>query len=228
MAGLKFKETHNILKAVLFDMDGVLVDSTPQHVESWNHVLTDLNLPPLTNEWYFSVIGRVNRDLLSCYSKYNHIKLSKSQIEILVTRKEETFRNLIMQKAELTPGVIEWLTFLKQNDIFCSVASSATMANIVLILHTLKIADYFASIISGKYFPASKPDPQIFLAAAASVGSPAEECLVIEDAPAGIQAAKSAKMLCCAIATSFPKASLARADIILESLAERSPDSFFE
>ncbi|HEY59483.1 MAG TPA: HAD family phosphatase [Anaerolineae bacterium] len=228
MTGLKLKNTSRRVLAALFDMDGVLVDSISLHMESWNEVFTNMGLPPFTHEEYFSVLGHTNKDMLSAYSKYNHVRFSSYQIKNILTRKEVVFREKIMHQSSTTPGVDDWLTFFIQNHIFCSVASSANMVNIVFILHTLKISEYFSSVISGTYFPAGKPDPCIFLSAAASLGISAKDCLVIEDAPAGIQAAKSANMICCAIATSFPKNELAEADIVLESLDEINPDMLFE
>ena len=125
------------------------------------------------------------------------------------------------------PGVINWLEFLRKKQIPCSVASSGEMANIVAVLDLLSLSDYFASILSGARLPASKPDPLIFTLAAASLGVRAEKCLVVEDAPAGIQAAKSANMLCCALATTCSPAELGQADILLENLARAEPDSLF-
>lgn len=228
MKGLELKNTNRRVLAALFDMDGVLVDSISLHIESWNQVFTSMGLPSFSHELYFSVLGHTNKEMLSTFSEVNQIRLSSPQIEDILFRKEAAFRENIMYHASCTPGVLDWLTFFNLKHIPCSVASSATMANIAFILHTLKIADYFLSAISGAYLPASKPDPRIFLSAAASLGVPAEDCLVIEDAPAGIQAAKSANMICCAIATSYPKNKLAGANFVLESLAEITPEMFFE
>ena len=124
-------------------------------------------------------------------------------------------------------GVVEWLDFFKRKQILCSGASSGDMANIVIVLDTLQVSGYFTSIISGALLPASKPDPLIFKLAAASLGADTEKCLVIEDAPAGIQAAKSANMVCCAIATSLSRDYLNQADILLNDLSQVSPDTLF-
>ena len=224
---LKYKGKNRHIQAVLFDMDGVLVDSIALHIESWNQVLTSIGLPPFSHELYFSALGHTNKEMLAVLSEYNHIHLSIPQIEDILTQKEAVFRENISLKAACTPGVIDWLDFLIKNHILCSVASSATMANIAFILYTLNIADHFSTAISGSYLPVGKPHPQIFLSAAASLDIPPEACLVVEDAPAGIQAAKSANMFCLAIATSYPKNKLAEADLVIGSLAEINPETIF-
>ena len=123
--------------------------------------------------------------------------------------------------------MIKWLDFFKKKQIPCSVASSAEMANITSVLELLKLSDYFTSIISGVRLSASKPNQMIFKLAAASLSVKPKKCIVIEDAPAGIQAVKSAKMISCALATTFSTNELKEADIILENLAHCDPESLF-
>jgi beta-phosphoglucomutase-like phosphatase (HAD superfamily) len=95
------------------------------------------------------------------------------------------------------------------------------------VLDALQLSDYFAAILSGARLPKSKPDPALFLQAAASVAAEPSKCLVVEDAPAGIQAAKAANMLCCALSTTCSADELRQADIVLADLAAADPACLF-
>jgi len=225
--GCIYKETGRLINAALFDMDGVLVDSIPLHINSWNKVFSEMSLPEMTNEQFFNALGQTNAEMLVDYCDQNRVGLSESEMVQVLSRKEAAFRKELVAESRTTPGVEAWLSYFNQHDVLCAVASSGTMANLTLALSKLNIADHFSSIICGMKIPASKPDPQIFLMAASSLDVPARECLVIEDAPMGIQAAKAADMLCCAITTSYCKEDLEDADIILESLVEVNPGQLF-
>lgn len=225
---VKFRNLEKEIKAVIFDMDGVLVDSIPAHKESFNEVLGEIGLPPMADDFYLQVVGKNTRVIIESYGDHYHLNLTGKQIDEILHSKVSIFSEKIRQIGQPAPGVIEWLSFLQKNKIPCSVASSSSMENIIFILGVLKIANFFSSIISGTYLPAGKPDPQIFLSAAASLGEDPTCCLVIEDAPVGIQAAKSAGMICCAIASTYPKDLLKDADFIFNSLALISPVVLFE
>lgn len=215
------------IEAVLFDMDGVLVHSVVVHRKAWNAALGEKNLPPLNPQNYSSLMGRTSQDILDGYLDLQGISMpSSARIEIL-GRKERFLRQFLRQEIHSTPGVIPWLNFFKRKQIPCTVASSGEMGNIVSVLELLDLSDYFASILSGAHLSASKPDPTIFLLAAASLGVKPENCMVIEDAPAGIQAAKSANMLCCALATTLPREELIHADLLLDNLSQADPETLF-
>jgi HAD superfamily hydrolase (TIGR01509 family) len=225
---ITIKSLKKEIKAVIFDMDGVLVDSIPAHKDSFNVALYRVGLPQMEEDLYLKVVGKNTRVIIDSYNDYYDLNLTEKQIEDILQIKGSIFSKNIKHIGRTTPGVIDWLSFLRKNHILCSVASSSTMENITFVLGALKIADYFSSIISGTYLPAGKPDPQIFLSAAASLGLPPNYCLVIEDAPLGIQAAKSAGMICCAIATTYPKSLLKEADLIYDSLALIAPNVLLE
>lgn len=215
------------IQAVLFDMDGVLVNSIAVHRAAWNSALAEKNLPALDPRRYSSMLGRTSQDILTEYLDWQDLIMpSSSRVEIIAS-KERYLRELLIKGIQTIPGVIDWLDFFKKKQILCSVASSGEMGIIVAILDLLDLSDYFASIISGAHLPASKPDPIVFLLAAASLGVNPEHCLVIEDAPAGIQAAKSANMLCCAVATTSPCDELKRADLLLGNLSQADPETLF-
>ena len=220
-------KTRREIEAVLFDMDGVLADTVPAHILAWNAALSENDLPELDRSTYLIGLGRTNLDMLDKILDLYHKPFSLSNKKTMINKKERLFREIIKKQITTTPGVVDWLDFFKQKQIRCSVASSGEMANITVILETLQISDYFTSIISGAHLPATKPDPMIFRLAAASLGVDPEKCMVIEDAPAGIKAAKSAGMFCCAIATTLPLNNLMQGDLRLENLAQVHPDTLF-
>ncbi len=215
------------VEAVLFDMDGVLADSVPLHVNAWNYALQEYKLPLLDRAAYLTALGRTNLDMIEKFLGRYGIHLALGYRKEIVAVKEHRFRELVKGDVQTLPGVIDWLEFLQQKYIPCAVASSGEMANIVVVLDALHLADYFLSILSGALLPASKPDPMLFLLAAASLGANANKCLVVEDAPAGIQAAKAASMLCCGLSTTCSPEHLGQADILLQNLADVDPASLF-
>jgi HAD superfamily hydrolase (TIGR01509 family) len=215
------------IEAILFDMDGVLVDSIPSHIKAWNSALSENNLPALDRKTYLSMLGRTNFDMITRYLDLHNKSLPLPLKKNIIDTKERFFRYIIKEEIKTAPGVIKWLDFFKKKQIRCSVASSGEMANIAVILEMLHISDYFTSIISGAHLPAGKPNPMVFMLAAASLGVKPDKCMVIEDAPAGIQAAKSANMLCCALATTFSSDELKKADLLLENLAQARPETLF-
>ena len=166
-------------------------------------------------------------EMITRYLDLQNIPLPLSFRRDIVDTKEQFFRDSIKDYIDTTPGVLDWLDFFRKKQIPCSVASSGEMANIVVVLEMLHISDYFTSIISGAHLSASKPDPTIFKLAAASLGVKPDNCMVIEDAPVGIQAAKSANMISCALATTFSSDKLKQADLFLENLAQAHPETLF-
>ncbi len=215
------------IEAVLFDMDGVLVDSVPLHIQAWNSTLADHGLPLLDRAAYLTALGRTNMDMIGKFLGRHGLDLSLESRREIVQSKERIFRFSIKEQAQAFPGVIEWLEFLSKKHIRCAVASSGEMANVVAVLDSLKLSDYFAAVLSGARLPKSKPHPSLFLYAAASVGAEPTRCLVVEDAPAGIQAAKAAHMLCCALSTTCLPDELRQADMVLANLGAVDPASLF-
>ncbi len=215
------------IEAVLFDMDGVLVDSVPLHVEAWNTALAYYSLPPLDRPAYVTALGRTNMDMIVRFLGRYGLELPLERRREIVQVKERYFRSEIKDKARALPGVAEWLDFLSTQRVRCVVASSGEMANVVAVLNALQLSDYFAAILSGARLPKSKPDPALFLRAAASVGAEPAKCLVVEDAPAGIQAAKAAHMLCCALSTTCLPDELQQADVVLANLGAADPALLF-
>ncbi|UCG24403.1 MAG: HAD family phosphatase [Chloroflexota bacterium] len=212
----------NKIQGVLWDMDGVLVDTGEAHFESWQLVLAERGLP-FDRELFQATFGMNNTGILQMVID-EHI--TAEEVQIIGDRKEALFRQAVKGNAQLLPGVLEWLIRLKNQNIPQAVASSAPQANIDALVGELKLGAYFAAIVSGAGMP-GKPDPDVFLEAARQIGVPADGCVVVEDAIAGVQAALNAGMRCVAVTTTNSADALASADIVVDRLDRLTEETFF-
>ena len=203
------------LQAVIWDMDGVLVDSEPIHRETWHATFKKFNMPvyPERLRRSFGMTSEMVVEMMA------DVPLSAHKIAEICAEKARLFQQAIMVAAHIFPGVLGWLDSFRQNGVRQALASSGTPQNIALILEKLEIEGYFDVIVSGKDLP-SKPEPFIFLKAADQLGVNPLQCLVIEDSVAGVKAAKAAGMHCLAVTTSSPADALAEADLVLENLTQ--------
>src|SRR5258708_22196151 len=201
--------------AVLWDMDGVLVDSGEFHYVAWVETLAHEGLG-YTRDQFNAMFGMDNRGVLTTLLGREPEAAWLAQVS---DEKEAAFREAILGKAEPLPGAVRWLTRLKAAGVRQAVASSAPPANIDLLIGSLDLRQYFDAVVS-TFGMRGKPDPGVFLEAARRVGVPPEHCLVIEDAIAGVQAAKRAGMACLAVTNTNTRAALAAAlaDLVVDSL----------
>src|SRR5258706_9094229 len=178
-------------RAVLWDMDGTLLDSDDYHWRSWREVLAAEGFE-LTRERFAESFGRRNDATLRAYFGEG---FPLSEVERIGAIKEARYREMVRRHGiELLPGVGRWLAHLKANGWRQALASSASLLNVEAILGALKIEDFFDAIMSAEDVQTGKPDPEVFLVAAARVSAPPPRCVVIEDAPAGLEAARLAGM----------------------------------
>lgn len=184
------------LKAVLFDMDGVIVNSEPLHRKAFHQVFADLNIH-VSQETYYSFSGSSTRNIAE--KLVEGYGLSQTPDDIIAA-KRSYFKELFANDTEfnLLPGVLELIQHYHQAGIKLVVASSASRNTITMVFDKFGLNPYFIGRISGDELEASKPDPQIFLQAAALAGEPVENCMVIEDATNGIIAAHRAGIFCAA------------------------------
>jgi beta-phosphoglucomutase len=201
------------LKAVLWDMDGVLVDTFDAHYLSWKRSLDELNRP-FTVDLFRKTFGMNNRLILTTLFERD---LPESFIQQVSLRKEELFRADIKGNAQLLPGVADWLARFAEMGIKQAVASSAPQANIDVLLDELCIRSFFQAEAAGATLK-GKPDPAVFLLAAQMLNTPPANCLVIEDSIAGVEAARRGGMRCVAVLTTNPAEKLAGADVVVKDL----------
>ncbi len=209
--------------AVLWDMDGVLVDSAPYHYRAWRDTLAEEGVL-LDEATFFRTFGRRNDAIIADVLG----PVSPERVAALDAAKEERYRALIAREGiSPQPGALEWLRRLRRRGIPQAVVSSAPRQNIALILEVLGAADLFQTIVSGEEVERGKPDPASFLLAAQRLGVPPRRCIVVEDAPAGLEAARRAGMACLALVGSHRRADLAAADRVVDSL-DKLPEDLFD
>lgn len=201
-------------KAVIWDMDGVIADTAPYHFKAWQEVFQkrDVNF---TEEDFRRNFGQRNDTIIRNVLGEG---LSPSEIDAIADEKEIDFRQRVSQHIKPLPGAIKLLKSLGKHGFKIALASSAPIENIRLVTQGLGINNYFYSIVSGWDVTEGKPNPQVFLLAAQKLGVKPKNCIVIEDAVAGITAAKRAGMRCLAITNTRPKTSLVEADLIVDTL----------
>jgi beta-phosphoglucomutase len=207
--------------AVLWDMDGVLVDTGAFHYEAWKETFDELNLP-FSEEDFRKTFGMNNAGILEYMFGR---KPDPDQVAEISDKKESLFRDLVKGKAVLLPGVADWLEQFRAWNLKQAITSSAPPANIEFLVDELKIRGYFDEIVSGFDLP-GKPNPDTFLKASDLLQVKPENCVVIEDAIAGVEGAKRAGMKCLAVTTTNPADQLARADLVFEDLSKMSEEEF--
>jgi beta-phosphoglucomutase family hydrolase len=211
--------TNNHKRAVIWDLDGTLIDSSALHWEAWQKVTEAENIA-LTYEQYVSDFGKRNDEILRGRLGGN---LPDEFIARVSLAKEEVYRGLIRTKGlELLPGARHWLERLKAEGWLQALATSAPRGNIDAAFAALGIGEYFDAVISSEEVRAGKPEPDVFLAAASKLGVAPRDCVVIEDAPAGIEAARRAGMKSVGVLSTHREL---KADLVAPSL-DQLPNNF--
>lgn len=207
--------TEPFFKAVLWDMDGVIVDTFEGHNRSWKQTFDELG-QAFDREDFRRTFGMNNRLILHSILQRD---LQEEFIQRVSDHKEELFREGIKGKAQLLPGVADWLERFKQMGLKQAVASSAPQANIDVLLDELGVRDYFQAESAGATLR-GKPDPAVFLLAAQILDVEPCDCLVIEDSVAGVEAARRAAMKCVAVCTTNPAEKLLDASVVVQDLTQ--------
>jgi len=199
--------------AVLWDMDGVLVDTAELHYQTWKQTLAGYDIP-FSRQLFNEFFGMNNEQTLTGIMGRppEHSFLQEAS-----DKKEDKFRRSIQGQVGLYPGVRKLLHELQRAGVRQAIASSAPQENIDVMANELDMASFFQAIVSGCELN-SKPDPATFLLAAERLGVNPKRCVVIEDALHGIEAARRAGMKCIAVATTHPVDLLSPADLVVESI----------
>lgn len=187
------------LSAFIFDLNGTMINDMPFHLKAWFHTLNNELNAGLTMEEVRSHMYGKNEELLDRVFGKGHF--SKAQADEISLEKEKRYQEEFRPHLELIAGLPAFLEKAEKNNILMAIGSAAIPFNINYILDNLSIRHYFKTIVSADDVVVSKPDPEVFLKAAAQLGIAPASCLVFEDAPKGVEAALNAGMNCVAVTT---------------------------
>ena len=189
------------LQAVLWDMDGTLIDTEALHFEAWQQTFDKYGVKA-TRETQSASFGMNSTGIVEYHFGY---RPSQDVLDTVIGEKEVLFRRNAVGRATAFPNVERWLDYFKAHAIPQVIASSAPMESIEVLVDWLGLAHYFCGYYAGAELPA-KPDPLLFLTAARDLGADPAQCLVIEDSTNGVKAALNAGMHCLAITGTHGKA----------------------
>ncbi len=204
--------------AVIWDMDGVIVDTGVYHRDAWIEAFGKRGID-FTTEDFVATFGTRNDDVIR---RMLGKKTPGERIWEISQEKEADYRRRVAESITALPGVVALMADLENARFRQALATSAPLLNVRQILDGLQLYRYFDCIVTEADVAKGKPSPESFLLAAKTLDVPAANCIVIEDAVAGVSAARRAGMRCVAVTTSHPRRSLGQADLIVDSLEELS------
>ena len=209
-------------RACIFDLDGVIVDTAIYHYQAWKRLANQLGFD-FTEEDNEKLKGISRKGSLDLILSWGGVIKTEEEREDLARLKNSWYVEMIsgMTPQEILPGTVEFLRSLKGNGYKIALGSASKNAGI--ILDKVELTSYFDAIVDGNTVTASKPDPQVFLKGAELLDTPPGQCVVFEDAMAGIEAAKAAGMK--VIAIGKPE-TLHNADLVIEGLHEMNLQLF--
>jgi beta-phosphoglucomutase family hydrolase len=206
---------------VIFDMDGVLVDTGWAHRQSWYDLAAKEGLA-MSDEFFRRTFGMQNAAIVPMLRP----GISPQEMERLSDWKEQRYRELVRARVELAPGVGTLLADLKGHGFRLAIGSSAPPENLDVFWSRLGLSEVFDARVTKEEVTESKPAPQTFLKAAAKLGLAPARCAVVEDAVPGVQAARAAGMPVVAVTTTRDRRDLAQADRVVDSLSELKASDF--
>ncbi|MFA6133138.1 MAG: HAD family phosphatase [Phycisphaerae bacterium] len=219
------------MDALIFDFDGVVVDSEPIHLAGFREVLKDIGLALSNEDYYAKYLGYDDRDGFGTMARDNGVELSPSQLAQMIQRKTMLVQRAFVETIQPLPGAVPLIESVARAGVPVAVCSGALRTEIELASRTIGAWPHFSLIVSAEDVTAGKPDPQGYLLTVErlrqKLGKPlsSERCVVIEDSPAGISAARAAGMKVLAVANSYHRSHLGQADAIVENLTQVTLDT---
>ena len=207
-----------MFKGLIFDMDGVVVDSMPFHAKAFAVVCKRYNV----TSWNGDISQFAGCGPETIFPLLFPKQLKEKGSQALNDELESTFREIYAPNVMLMPSLAEFLDDIKSHGIKCSIGSSGCRENVAMVWERCELERWFEARVCGDDVTRCKPSPEIFLTAAERLGLKPEECIVFEDALSGVEAAKAAGMKVVTLTTTLPRQSLeqAGADLIIDSFAE--------
>jgi len=210
-------------QGILFDMDGVLIDTGELHRLSW-YDLAEAEGLEMTDELFYGTFGMQNYEIIPLFAG----DVSEEEIQRLSDRKEEMYRERADTGLALLPGVERLVKELKSQGFLLAIGTSTPRINLEFVLDRIPVKQYFDAFVTGEEVERSKPAPDTFAKAGEKLGLPPERCIVVEDAVQGVQSGKAAGMRVVAVTTTRDREELAdaMADLIVDSLEELKASDF--
>lgn len=215
-----------MLRAIIFDFDGVITDSEILHLRAFNQVLAQYGVEISTRDYYKEYLGCTDLDCFKLLAKKGLLKVDMQEIENLIEQKNRIFEELAKTDGKIMEGVRDCLQMLKDSNIPMAICSGALLAEIELVLEQARLRDFFDVIVSAEQMTRGKPYPDGFLLTLKKLNQgrknpvEASQCVVVEDSHWGLQAAKAAGMRTVAVTNSYDAEQLEMAEKIVAHLNE--------
>jgi len=219
-----------MLRAVIFDFDGVITDSEILHFRSFNQVLAKHNFEITLKDYYRDYLGLTDLDLFDLLVEKKLLNIDPGEIADLAEQKTRVFEKLAQTNGKIIEGVRQFLGLLSKNNIPMAICSGALLAEIELTLEQAQLRSFFELIVSAEHVHRGKPHPEGFLLTLEKLNKKnnsdikANQCIVIEDSHWGLQAAQSAKMHTIAVTNSYDADQLAMAQMTVAGLGQLTID----
>lgn len=204
-------------EAVIFDMDGTMVDNTPFHKKAWIEFCKRRGIELSEKDYYTKISGNRNDAIFEVLFGR---RVEGDEYTELDEEKEAIYRELYLPELEEVPGLKEFLKQVAHAGLKIGVATTSPYKNRLMILEALELKEFFAVVIGGEDTKHGKPHPEIYLKAAEKLGVEPKKCLAFEDTPSGIKSAKGAGMKVVAVLTSHTKEELNEADYFIKDFTK--------
>jgi beta-phosphoglucomutase len=217
-----------MLRAVIFDFDGVITDSEVLHLRSFNQVLAQYGIEISTKDYYKEYLGLSDLDCFKALVDRKVLQKPAKGIENLAQEKTEVFEELAKTEGRIIEGVRDFLQMLRQNNIPMAICSGALLVEIELVLEQARLRSFFEVIVSAEFVKKGKPSPEGFLLTLKKLNHGrqnvilANQCVVIEDSHWGLEAARAAGMHSVAVTNSYDADQLTMAEKIITGLGDLS------
>ena len=219
-----------MLKAVIFDFDGVITDSEILHLRAFNQSLAQYGIEITKNDYYTMYLGFNDTDCYKLLIEKGLLKMDEQQINTLMIQKKKIFEQLAKAEGKMIEGVRDFLNMLEQNNIPMAICSGSLLTEVEMVLEDARLRHLFEVVVSGEQVKKGKPDPEGFLLSLQRLNEnrenpiTANQCVVIEDSHWGLEAAKAAGMHTIAVTNSYDAEQLGMAEKIVNQLNELSID----
>jgi len=203
--------------AVFFDMDGVLVNNNPVHIEAWKIYAERLHFELTPEKIKNDLYGRTNAD---AFRRLYRDDLVEESYKILSQEKEALYREIYQPRIKPVPGLIDFLIAMKENNVPLAIATSAIPENVEFVTHELDIKGFFSVIVNEIHVTKGKPDPQVYLLTAEKLGFEPSRCVVIEDSLSGVRSGLSAGCQVIGLTTTHSKEELSHTNLVIDDFRE--------